>query len=75
MDLELPVPLAVAVPLVARVEIFQVSVSLFASVAFRVREKTVGEPSSDMVTAAGSLSVMTGALWVDCEPVAGEVVR
>ena len=61
MALEVPVPLAVAVPWLAAELMLQVRVSLSASVACRVRPKGVGEPSSLIVTRVEAPSVMTGA--------------
>ena len=57
----LPVPLADAVPSVAAVRIDQVKALLSISVAFSVRAKAVGVPSSDMLTLTLSPSAMTGA--------------
>src|SRR5690606_1721950 len=61
MALLLPVPLTTTVPLVAAVATDQVRVLLSISVAFSVRAKAVGVPSSDMLTLTLSPSVMTGA--------------
>ncbi len=58
---EFPVPPAPAVPLDAAVLILHVMVFPSTSVAFKVRLKAVGEPSSDMVTEVDAPSVIAGA--------------
>ena len=50
MALDVPVPEALTVPCEAGEEMLQVRVSESASVAFNVRLKGFGEPSSDTVT-------------------------
>ena len=58
MDLDVPVPITEATPLLAAVLMLQVMVSLFASVAWSTRLKGVG---ADMVTLMEEPSVMIGA--------------
>ena len=65
MAMELPVPLAVAVPWPARESMLQVSVSLSASVACRVRAKAVGTPFLLIVTEVEEPSVITGGVLLE----------
>ena len=63
MALDVPVPLAAAVPWLAADEMLQVMVSLFASEAFSVRANGVGLPSLDMETLTLEPWVIVGA-WL-----------